>query len=326
MKAIVRTHYGSPDVLRLSEVERPVPKDDEVLVKVHAASVNPLDWHTMRGEPFLVRAGGGGWRRPKDQRLGVDLAGRVEAVGSNVTRFQVGDEVFGRGHGALAEYACAPESALVAKPTNLSFEAAAAVPIAALTALGALRDKGQLQPGQQVLIQGASGGVGSFAVQIAKALGADVTAVCSTRNVDTARSLGADHVIDYTREDFTKGRRKSRQRYDLILAVDGYRPIWTYRRALRSNGRFVLVGASTHLLRAVFQGMLLGPAISKLGRKKMGIFMARLTHEDLVRLKELLEAGKVVPVIDRHYPLSEVAEAMRYLEAGHARGKVVITV
>ncbi len=326
MKAIVRTRYGSPDVLRLSEVEQPVPQDGEVLVKVHAASVNPLDWHTLRGKPFLVRTGGGGWRRPKNQRLGVDLAGRVEAVGSNVTRFQVGDEVFGRGYGALADYACARESALIAKPANLSFEAAAAVPIAALTALGALREKGQLQPGQQVLIQGASGGVGSFAVQIAKALGADVTAVCSTRNVDTARSLGADHVIDYTREDFTKGRRKGRQRYDLILAVDGYRPIWAYRRALRPNGRFVLTGASTHLLRAVFQGMLLGPAISKLGRKKMGIFMARPTHEDLVWLKELLEAGKVVPVIDRRYPLSEVAEAIRYIEEGHAQGKVVITV
>ncbi len=326
MKAIVRTRYGSPDVLQLKEVEKPIPKDDEVLVRVHAASVNALDWHAMRGKPFLVRTGGGGWRKPKNQRLGVDLAGRVEAVGGNVTQFRVGEDVFGRGHGAFAEYACAHEDAVALKPTTMTFEAAAAVPIAALTALGALRDKGQIQPGQPVVIQGASGGVGTFAVQIAKAFGAEVTAVCSTRNLEMARSLGADHVIDYAQADFTKGRRKKRQRYDLILAVSGYHPIFAYRRALRRKGRFVLVGASTHLFRALFQAVLLGPVISRMGRKQIGFFVANPTQQDLVFVKELLEAGKVVPVIDRRYPLSETAEAIRYLEEGHARGKVVITV
>ncbi len=323
MKAIVRTRYGSPDVLQLKEVETPVPKDDELLVQVHAASVNALDWHTMRGKPFLVRTGGGGFRKPKDQRLGVDLAGRVAAVGGNVTRFQLGDAVFGRGRGAFAEYACAREGALEIKPAAITFEAAAAVPVAALTALQGLRDRGRLQPGQQVLIYGASGGVGSFAVQIAKALGANVTAVCSTRNVDTARSIGADHVIDYTREDFTRNG----QRYDLILSVNGYRPLLAYRRALRPTGRFVLVGASTHLLPALFQAMLLGPLISRVGRKKMGILMLKsIPPADLALIHELLESGKVVPVIDRCYPLSEAAEAIRYQEQGHARGKVVITV
>lgn len=326
MKAIVRTRYGSPDVLQLKEVEKPIPNDDEVLVRVHAASVNALDWHAMHGKPFLVRTGGGGWRKPKNQRLGVDLAGRVEAVGGNVTQFRVGEDVFGRGHGAFAEYACAHEDAVALKPTTMTFEAAAAVPIAALTALGALRDKGQIQPGQQVVIQGASGGVGTFAVQIAKAFGAEVTAVCSTRNVEMARSLGADHVIDYAQADFTKGRRKKRQRYDLILAVSGYHPIFAYRRALRRKGRFVLVGASTHLFRALFQAVLLGPVISGLGRKQIGFFVANPAQQDLLFVKELLEASKVVPVIERRYPLSETAEAIRYVEEGHARGKVVITV
>ena len=258
MKAIVRTRYGSPDVLQLQEVEKPVPKDDEVLVQVHAASVNTLDWHVMRGQPFPVRAGRG-LRKPKDTRLGVDLAGRVEAVGANVTQFQVGDEVFGIGRGAFAEFACAAENSLVLKPTNLSYEAAAAVPISAVTALQGVRDKGQIQAGEQVLIQGASGGVGTFAVQIAKALGADVTAVCSTRNVDQAVALGADHVIDYTQEDFTRKRGKQRQRYDLIVAVNGYHPLSAYLRTLRPNGRYVLVGASTHVFRALFQALLLGP-------------------------------------------------------------------
>lgn len=322
MKAIVRTRYGSPDVLQLKEVEKPVPKDGEVLVQVHAASVNALDWHLMRGQPFLARTGGG-LRNPKDQRLGVDLAGRVEAVGANVTRFQVGDEVFGRGRGAFAEYACAREGALEVKPASITFEAAAAVPIAALTALQGLRDKGQLQPGQQVLINGASGGVGTFAVQIAKALGAEVTAVCSTRNVDMAHEIGADHVIDYTREDFT---RKG-QRYDLILGVNGYHPISAYRRALRPNGVYVMVGASNaHLMQALLQVMFLGPVISRAGRRKVRFVTAKITHEDLVFVKELLESGKIVPVIDRRYPLNETAEAIRYVEAGHAKGKVVITI
>ena len=322
MKAIVRARYGSPDVLRLSEVERPVPKDDEVLVKIHAASVNALDWHLMRGKPFLARTGGNGLRKPKDQRLGVDFAGRVEAVGSNVTRLHVGDEVVGSRMGAFAEYVCSAENKVVPKPANLSFEAAAAVPVAALTALQGLRDCGQIQPGQQVLINGASGGVGTFAVQIAKAFGADVTAVCSTANVDMARAIGVDHVVDYTREDFTQSGR----RYDLILGVNGYHPISAYRRALRPDGVYVMAGASNaHLMQALLQVMLLGPVVSKAGRQKVRSFIAKITHGDLVFVKELLEAGKVVPVIDRRYPLSDAAEAIRYREAGHARGKVVIT-
>ena len=324
MQAIVHTRYGSPAVLQFTAVEQPLPQDGEVLVKVHAASVNATDWHAMRGKP--IRTWRGGLRKPKNRRLGSDLAGRVEAVGSNVTQFQVGDDVFGIGRGAFAEYACAAEDLLAPKPADLSDEAAAAVPIAAVTALQALRDQGQIRPGQRVLIQGASGGVGSFAVQIAKAFGAEVTAVCSTRNVDQARSLGADHVIDYMQEDFTKERGRKRQQYDLILAVSGYHPIFAYRRALRPQGRYVLVGASTHVFRALFQALLLGPVMSRLGSKQMGGFVANPTQQDLVVIKELLETGTVVPVIDRQYPFSEMAEAMRYQEAGHARGKVVITV
>jgi NADPH:quinone reductase-like Zn-dependent oxidoreductase len=324
MKAIVRTRYGSPDVLQLQEVEKPVPKDDEVLVQVHAASVNTLDWHVMRGQPFLVRTGGNGLSKPKDPRLGVDLAGRVEAVGANVTQFQVGDDIFGIGRGTFAEFACAAENSLALKPTDLSYEAAA-VPIAAVTALQGLRDKGHVRPGEQVLIQGASGGVGTFAVQIAKALGAEVTAVCSTRNVDQAVALGADQVIDYTQEDFTK----QRQRYDLIAAVNGYHPLSAYLRTLRPNGRYVLVGASTQVFWALFQALLLGAIMSRIGSKKVAGFVANPSQQHLAFLKELLEAGKVVPVIERRYALSETSEtseAIRYLEEGHARGKLVITV
>jgi len=327
MKAIVRTRYGSPDVLELQEVEKPVPKEGEVVVQVHAASVNTLDWHIMRGQPFLLRTGGG-LRKPKDPRLGVDLAGRVEAVGADVTRFQVGDEVFGMGRGAFAEFACAAENRLALKPTNVSYEAAAAVPIAATTALQGLRDKGHVRPGEQVVIQGASGGVGTFALQIAKAFGAEVTAVCSTRNVDQATTLGADQVIDYTREDFTKGRGKKRRRYDLIVAVNGYHPLSAYRRALRSQGRYVMVGASSHLFQALFQALLLGPVMSRMGSKKVGGLLANSSQhqQDLALLKDLLESGKVVPVIERRYALNETNEAIRYLEEGHARGKIVITV
>lgn len=322
MKAILHARYGSPDVLALTEVEKPVPKDGEVLVKVHAASVNALDRHNLRSRPLLIRIlSGNGLRRPKDQRLGVDLAGRVEAVGSKVTRFQAGDEVFGRADGALAEYACAKEDDVVLKPATLTFEAAAAAPIAALTALGSLRDKGHIQPGQQVLIQGASGGVGTFAVQIAKVFGAEVTAVCSTHSVEMARSIGADHVIDYTRDDFLRDGR----RYDLILAVNGYHPMLAYRRALRPAGRLVLVGASAaRLVRVLLQGLLVGPVISKLGKRKMGFFMAQPTHKDLLIVSELLEAGKIAPVIDRRYPLCGTVEAFRYLEDGHPMGKIVI--
>jgi NADPH:quinone reductase-like Zn-dependent oxidoreductase len=323
MQAIAYTHYGSPRVLQLTEVEKPVPKDSEVLVKVQAASVNAYDWHFMTGSPILVRVSGSGLRRPKDPRLGVDLAGRVEAVGSAVTQFHVGDEVFGRGAGAFAEHACAREDRIALKPATLSFEAAAAVPIAALTALGALRDSGQIQPRQRVLIHGASGGVGTFAVQLAKVFGADVTAVCSTKHLDLARSLGADEVIDYTREDVTK----SRQRYDLILGVNGYHSIVAYRRILHQTGIYVMVGATNaRVLRAALQAMLLGRLLSRGGKRKIVLHSANPTQKDLAFLRELLEAGKLIPVIDRTYPLRETAEAFRYLEEGHPGGKVVLTV
>jgi NADPH:quinone reductase-like Zn-dependent oxidoreductase len=319
MKAIVRTQYGSPDVLQFTEVAKPTPKDNEVLIRIHAASVNPLDWRYLRGKPFLIRLGA--LREPKHKILGVDIAGRVEAVGNNVKRFRPGDAVFGGGKnlGGFAEYVCTPEDNLALKPANLSFEAAAAVPVAALSALQGLRDKGRIQQGHKVLVEGASGGVGTFAIQIAKSFGAEVTAVCSTRNVDQARSLGANHVIDYTREDFAK----SGQRYDLILAANAYHSISDYRRALSQDGICVIVGGD---LAKVFQALLLGPLLSRIGRKKVCFVGAKLKHEDLVILKNLLEAGKVVPVIDRRYPLSGVAEALRYLEEGHAQGKVVITV
>ncbi len=318
MKAIVCPRYGPPDVLKLTEVEKPTPKDDEVLVEVHAASVNAADWHIMRGKPSMMRLMGVGLLKPKNKILGSDIAGRVEAVGRDVTRFQPGDVVFGNTPGGFAQYVCAREDALVLKPANISFEEAAAVPLAAVTALQGLR-KGQVEPGQKVLINGASGGVGTFAVQIAKSFGAEVTAVCSTRNLDQARSIGADHVIDYTQEDFTKNG----QYYDLILAAGGYHWISDYKRSLSPKGIYVMTGGS---MAQLFQAMLLGPWMSMTGSKKMGNIMAKTKLKDLVFLKELLEAGKVVPVIERRYPLSQVAEAIRYLEEGHARGKIVITV
>ena len=321
MKAIVYRKYGPPDVLELQEVDKPVVKDDEVLVRVCAASVNPLDWHYMRGKPYLVRAQAG-LLRPKRNTLGVDVAGMVEAVGKNVTQFQPGDEVFGGSSGSFAEYVCAGESSFVLKPANLTFEQAAAVPIAAITALQALRDKGQIQPGHRVLINGASGGVGTFAVQIAKSFGAEVTGVCSTRNVDMVRSIGADQVIDYTRDDFTQ----SGQRYDLMLDTVGNRSLSECRRALVTRGFYVSVGAPfgdwigplTH----IFKILLVSLVVSQ----KMAPMLAKLGNKDLVFLKELIEAGKVTPIIDRRYKLSEAPEAIRYLEEGHAQGKIVITV
>ena len=322
MKAIVYTTYGSPDVLQSKEVVKPTPKDDEVLIKVYAAAANAGDWHLLRGVPFLVRLVSG-VLKPKNTILGADIAGRVEAVGRNVKQFQPDDEVFGDvsgcGFGGFAEYVCARENALALKPANLSFEEAAAVPSAGVTALQGLRKKGQIQPGQKVLINGASGGVGTFAVQIAKSFGAEVTGVCSTRNVDMVRSIGADQVIDYTQEDFTKNE----QRYDLILAANGYHPISAYKRALSPKGMYVMTGGANAQM---FQAMLLGPWISMTGRKKMGNLLKKSNQKDLALMKELLEASKVVPVIDRRYPLREVAEALRYVEAGHAQGKVVITV
>jgi NADPH:quinone reductase-like Zn-dependent oxidoreductase len=320
MKAIMWTKYGPPDVLQLLDVEKPTPKDDEVLIKVHAASANTLDLQ-MRGG--LTRLWSG-LRKPRDPRLGRDIAGRVEAVGNNVTQFQPGDEVFGVCKGGFAEYAAAHENRLALKPANSSFEEAATAPVAAITALQGLRDSGQIQPGQKVLINGASGGVGTFAVQIAKSFGAEVTAVCSTRNVDQASSLGADHVIDYTQEDFTRNG----QQYDLILAVNGYHPILDYKRALSPKGIYVMVGGSrTHIFQALFQAMLVGPLISRTGGQKMGFMgIEKINQKELSFVKELFEAGKVKPAIDRCYPLSETAEALRYLDEGHARGKVVIKV
>jgi NADPH:quinone reductase-like Zn-dependent oxidoreductase len=320
MKAVIFTQYGSPDVLQLKEVEKPLPKDHQVLVKVHAASVNALDRHGLHRSIVM----GNGFLKPKDQRLGVDLAGRVDAVGSTVTQFHPGDEIYGIGAGAFAEYASAREDAVAIKPATVSFESAAAVPVAALTALQGLRDKGEIQPGEHVLISGASGGVGTFAVQIAKALGADVTAVCSTKKVAMVQSLGADHVIDYTQADVT---RKG-ERYDLILAVNGYHSIMAYRRVLRSDGRYILAGegSNTHLFRAILQVLILGPMLARTGKQKMSFFIANPNRKDLEFLGELLETGKVVPVIDKCYPLADTAEAFRYLEEGHARGKVVITV
>ncbi len=317
MKAIVRAQYGPPDVLQFTEIEKPTPKDNEVLIKLYAASVNPLDLFTLRGAP-LIRSMPG-LRKPKDTRIGVDLAGQVEAVGRNVMQFKPGDQVFGVGRGAFAEYACTTEDKLALKPANLSFEDAAAVPVAAITSLQGLRDKGRIQRGQKVLVDGASGGVGTFAVQIAKSFGAEVTAVCSTRNVDTARLIGADQVIDYTREDFTK----SGQLYDLILGANAHHSIFDYRRALSKDGIYVVAGGG---LPQIFQAMLLAPLLSLMGRKKTRFFIANINQKDLLFLKDLLEAGKVAPVIDRRYPLSDAAAALRYLEERHARGKVVLTV
>jgi NADPH:quinone reductase-like Zn-dependent oxidoreductase len=329
MKAVVYTNYGSPDVLEIRDVKKPVPNDDQILIKVRAAAVNPLDWHFMEGTPYIMRAMGVGLRKPKDPRLGVDYAGTVEAVGKNPAaagQFKPGDEVFGGKTGAFAEYVCArADRAIALKPANITFEQAASVPIAAITALQALRDKGKVQAGQKVLINGASGGVGTFAVQIAKSFGADVTGVCSTRNLDLVRSLGADHVIDYTKEDFTKGD----ERYDVILDNVGTQPLSGFRHALQPKGICVMIGGG-----GPNDGGLIGPMgrpivallMSPFISQKMGMMMAELNKEDLTILGDLMQSGKVKPVIDRTYPLSQIAEAMRYLEAGHARGKVIITV
>jgi NADPH:quinone reductase-like Zn-dependent oxidoreductase len=319
MKAIVYKEFGPPDVLRLEEIPKPTPSDDEVMVKIHSASVNYGDYAFLIGEPFFLRLMGAGLLKPSHRILGLDMAGEVEAFGKNIKQFQPGDEVFGEsGFSAFAEYRCVTEDKLVLKPANISFDEAAAVPESAVTALQGLRDKGQIRSGQKVLINGASGGVGTFAVQIAKSFGAEVTGVCSTGKLDMVHSIGADHVIDYTEEDFTK----SGQRYDLILAANGSRPILEHRRALGPEGIYVATGPTAQL----FQAMFLGPFMSMTGSKKMGSSARTANKEDLVVMKELLEAGKVVPVIDKRYPLSEVPEALRYIGEGHALGKVVITV
>ena len=319
MKAIVYTKYGSPsEVLEFKEMEKPTPKDNEVLVKVYAASVNYADWSFVRGKPFLVRLIGAGLLKPKNPILGADIAGQVETIGRNVKQFQLGDEIFGEisefGWGSFAEYVSVPENALTLKPVNLTFEEAAAVPQAAVVALQGLRDKGQIQHGQKVLINGASGGIGTFAVQIAKSFGAEVTGVCSTRNLDMVRSIGADHVIDYTQEDYTQ----KEQRFDLILDIVANRSVSDIMRALSPKGNYVAVAFNP-------ASLFLGSFYSRNG-KKAGSLAAKSNVNDLVYMKELIEAGKVVPVIDRRYPLSEVAKAVQYYGERHAQGKVVITV
>jgi NADPH:quinone reductase-like Zn-dependent oxidoreductase len=323
MKAIVQDAYGSTDVLELRDIDKPEITDNEVLVRVHAAGVDRGVWHLMTGLPYPIRLAGYGLRAPKTPVPGADVAGVVEAVGKDVTRFQPGDEVFGIGKGAFAEYARAPENKLAPKPANLTFEQAAVVAISGLPALQGLRDKGRVEPGQKVLIIGASGGVGTYAVQLAKAFGAHVTGVCSTTKVDMVRSLGADHVIDYTRDDFAKGE----QRYDLILDIGGNASLSRLRRALTPKGTLVIVGgeASGRWLGGTDR-QLRALLLSRFVGQKLTTFISKENHQDMLVLKELIEAGKVTPVIDRTYPLSEVPQAIRYLEEGYARGKVVITI
>lgn len=321
MKAVVCEQYGTPEALQIREVEKPTPKDNQVLVKVQAASVTFSNLLIVTGKPLLIRPMVGGLFKPSFRIPGSDIAGRVEAVGSKVTQFKPGDEVYGDlslvGRGGFAEYVCAPENALGLKPANLSFEEAAAVPEAAIVALQALRDKGQIQKGQKVLIYGASSGIGTFAVQLAKYFGAEVTGVCSTRNLDMVRSLGADHVVDYTQEDFTQNGKQ----YDLIVATAGYRSIFDYRRALSPQGIYVVTGGSWP---QIFQTLLFGSLISKFGSKKL-TFLSVIPNKDLSFIKELIESGKIRPVIDRCYPLSEIPQALNYYAQKHARGKVVIS-
>ncbi|NUK35360.1 NAD(P)-dependent alcohol dehydrogenase [Streptomyces lunaelactis] len=324
MKAIVQDRYGSPDVLELREVDKPVVADHEVLVRVRTAAVNARDWHLMRGDPYLARLVLG-FGRPKTKIRGTDFAGQVEAVGKDVNRFRPGDEVFGEADGAFAEYVCAPDDVVEPKPANLTFEQAAALPLAGNTALMGLRDLGRVQPGQTVLVNGASGGVGTFAVQIAKAFGAEVTGVCSTRNVDLVRSVGADHVVDYTREDFTRNGR----RYDVVLDLVGNRSLAECRRALTPAGTLVLSGGGVSeggSLVGPIGLILRGQALSRFVSQRLLVLTATPNKENLAALRELAESGKVTPVIDRTYPLREVPEAIRYLEVEHAHAKVVITV
>lgn len=325
MKAIVQDAYGSADVLELRDIDQPVPKDNEVLVQVHAAGLHRGDWHVMTGLPYLIRlvVPDLGLRKPKVRVRGMDVAGRVEAVGSNVTRFQPGDAVFGWCDGSFAEYAAAPEDNLAPKPANLTFEQAAAVPTSAFAALQGLRDSGQVQAGQEVLIIGAAGAVGLFAVQLAKAFGAEVTGVCSTTQVDLVRSIGADDVIDYTREDVTDGRRH----WDLVLDTAGHRSLSQLRRALTPKGTLVIVGSEGRgRWLGGFDRSLRAPLLSRFVGQRLRMLASKPRQEDLQTLRELIEAGKLTPVIGQTYPLGEVREAIRALEAGHTRGKLVITV
>jgi NADPH:quinone reductase-like Zn-dependent oxidoreductase len=329
MKAIVYHTYGSPEVLQYEDVEKPASADDEVLIKVRAASVNPYDWHFMRGLPYPLRMRVG-LSQPKDIRLGVDVAGQVEAVGSKVTQCRPGDEVFGCARGAFAEYACAAESKVVSKPANVSFEQAASVPIAGLTALQGLRrggvnHKSKISSGKKVLINGAAGGVGTFTVQIGKSFGAEVTGVCSTKNVDLVLSLGANQVVDYTKEDFTE----SGQRYDLILDCVANHSLAAFRRLLNPRGSYVMVGAADgggRWMTSVLSRLIKASVFSRFAGQKLAMIGAKIIREDLTTLGELIDTGKIKPVIDRHYSLKEIPEAIRHLETGHARGKVVITV
>lgn len=322
MKAILYTRYGSPDVLHLAEVDKPVPKDDEALLEIHAASINRADWYALTGKPFMIRIGGG-LLKPRNRILGMDVAGRVETVGREASRFQQGDEVFGdiswRGKGAFAEYVSVPEGLLALKPSNLEFDEAAAVPVSAVVALQGLRAAGQIKSGQKVLINGGSGGVGTFAVQIAKSYGAEVTSVCSPRNMDIARSIGADHVIDYTREDFTQGEK----RYDLIIGANGYHSLSDYKRALHPEGTYVCTGGT---LPQIIQAEGGASKTHEDGKKVRSLGSVKQSLEDLEIVKELIEAGKVVPVIGKRFPLSEVPEAFRYYGEGRSTGKVIITV
>ena len=322
MKAARYTRYGPPEVVQIVDVENPLLKDDEVLIKVRAASVNPYDWHFMRGDPYLIRIPAGGLHGPKDPRLGADVAGQVEVVGNSVTQFKVGDEIFGCCKGAFAEYACAPPARLALRPANVTAEQAAAIPIAALTALQALRDKGNVQAGQKVLVNGAAGGVGTFGVQLAKLFGAMVTGVCSTRNVEMVRSIGAERVTDYTQQDFTR----EAERYDMILDCVGDRTLSEFRRILQPRGVYVGAGGSSDkwmlgpMSRAIRQKIL-----SLFGRQKLSGILANINAADLAFVGDLVKAGKIKPVIDSRYPLTEIREAISYIEEGHARGKVIIT-
>lgn len=322
MKAIEYSAYGPKNVLEMVETAKPTPQENEVLVRVYAAGVNAADWRLMRGDPFFVRFESG-LMKPKNKILGSDIAGVVEAVGSQVSHFKIGDEVFGDLSedelGGFAEYVCTDEKFLALKPKSLSFDEAAAVPMAAVTALQGLRDKGKIRPGMKVLINGASGGVGTYAVQIAKALGGEVTAVCSTKKAELVRSLGADHVIDYTQENFTENDEK----YDLIVAINGFHPLAAYKRVLAPQGVYVCIGGA---MKQIFQAMLMGPLMSKKGGMQLSSLLAKPKRSDLDFITELIESGKVAPVIDKRYPFDETAEAIGYLEAGHAIGKVVISV
>ena len=318
MKAILYKKYGPPDVIQIADIEKPIPNDNEVLIKIHAASLNAYDWHFLTADIFLIRFMGGGLFKPKDHRLGSDIAGRVEAVGKNIKQFKLGDEVIGMVKGGLAEYATAPESSLWFKPSNISFIEAAAIPMAGISALQGLRNEGNIQKGQKVLIHGASGGVGTFAVQIAKSFDTHVTAVCSKRNIEQSKAIGADHVIDYTKDDFTQ----QSQQYDLIIAVNGYHTLADYKKALTPKGIFVMIGGTKA---QILQSMFLSSFFSEKNGRQMRGLNAQRSQKDLMYLKDIFEAGKIKSVIEKTYPFNETPDAFRYFGEGHSKGKIIIT-